>query len=333
MFHQSVQKSTDDLITKIDQKIPIATCIADMNIVTKVNFEPNYIKMPPSHKRSKLEIGTRCICKTCLVYLKRGKLPPSSVMNGLQLHDTDAQLKEQGLWLTELEGSLIAPNLLFEKIRLLPKSRWTGLQGQIVNVPVSDDSINHTIMQLPRTPAGAGHIPIQIELKRKKDMVNNHKKQLINAEKVFRMLQKLKDCGSPYHQNISTPEEYKKRCRSEDEGGFDEMYGDQVDNLEEDVERMLMETEDELWDEIMGEKKEDENEVDPFDNEDPVKKYHFIYDESLCMMNKYPEIVVAPGEGFRPKGILGDMNWDVKAFPHLHNADGSNGKDQVSSKQ
>merc|ERR1711893_400794 len=64
------------------------------------------------------------------------------------------------------------------------------------------------------------------------------------------------------------------------------------------------------------------------DGEDPVKKYHFTYDESLCMMNKYPEIVLAPGERHRPKGILGDKNWDVKAFPHLHNADGSNGKDQ-----
>ena len=25
---------------------------------------------------------------------------------------------------------------------------------------------------------------------------------------------------------------------------------------------------------------------------------------------------------------MSDENWDVKSFPHLHNADGSNGKDQ-----
>ena len=46
------------------------------------------------------------------------------------------------------------------------------------------------------------------------------------------------------------------------------------------------------------------------------------------MMDRFPEISVAPGEGQRPKGILGDKHWDVKAFPHLHNPDGSNGKDQ-----
>ena len=29
-----------------------------------------------------------------------------------------------------------------------------------------------------------------------------------------------------------------------------------------------------------------------------------------------------------PKDILSENEWDIKAFPHLHNADGSNGKDQ-----
>jgi hypothetical protein len=55
------------------------------------------------------------------------------------------------------------------------------------------------------------------------------------------------------------------------------------------------------------------------------------------MSNKYPEIdaadptkdiEVAPGEGKRPNDIMREKDWDVKAFPHLHNPDGSNGKDQ-----
>ena len=70
---------------------------------------------------------------------------------------------------------------------------------------------------------------------------------------------------------------------------------------------------------------------------DPVKKFQFTYNESLCMTNKYPEISVtntessvniAPGEGQIPKDIMTDNDWDVKAFPHLHNPDGSNVKDQ-----
>ena len=54
------------------------------------------------------------------------------------------------------------------------------------------------------------------------------------------------------------------------------------------------------------------------------------------MTNKYREISVkthqdvnvAPGEGQIPKDIMTDDEWDVKAFPHLHNPDGTNGKDQ-----
>ena len=39
-------------------------------------------------------------------------------------------------------------------------------------------------------------------------------------------------------------------------------------------------------------------------------------------------VEVAPGEGQVPKDIMCDDDWDIKAFPHLHNPDGSNGKDQ-----
>ena len=87
-----------------------------------------------------------------------------------------------------------------------------------------------------------------------------------------------------------------------------------------------------------AEEKESAKEKDDIElkTKDPVKKYQFIYNESLCMTNKYPEIEsnenssisIAPGEGQIPKDVLADENWDVKGFPHLHNPDGSNGKDE-----
>ena len=81
---------------------------------------------------------------------------------------------------------------------------------------------------------------------------------------------------------------------------------------------------------------EAEEEEIEFLTKDPVKRYQFKYNESLCMTDKYPEIsvdntessvLISPGEGQIPKDILSDEDWDIKAFPHLHNADGSNGKD------
>ena len=46
------------------------------------------------------------------------------------------------------------------------------------------------------------------------------------------------------------------------------------------------------------------------------------------MTEKFPEISVAPGEDQKPENMLFDKNWDVMAFPALHNMDGSNGKDE-----
>ena len=94
-------------------------------------------------------------------------MPPMSVMNNLQLHDTDEDLKNEGNDLTELEGSLIAKLIIFQKIFLLPKSRWTALKDRTINVPVQDETINNFVKQLPRLPNEAGLIGL--ELKRKKN--------------------------------------------------------------------------------------------------------------------------------------------------------------------
>ena len=46
-----------------------------------------------------------------------------SVMNSLKLVNTDKEIRDQDLELTELEGALIAKNIIFQKIFQLPKSR------------------------------------------------------------------------------------------------------------------------------------------------------------------------------------------------------------------
>ena len=79
---------------------------------------------------------------------------------------------------------------------------------------------------------------------------------------------------------------------------------------------------------LKKEEKEEKEEQDDHEK-DPARKFNFAYDKSVCMAHKYPEITVSPGEGETPKGILSELDWDVRAFPHLHNADGTNGKDQA----
>ena len=310
-FKSNVQEFTDKIMREIAVKIPLEDCIADLQVKSKIIIMGD--------KSCSEEEGNRYICITCLKKLKVGKLPSKSVMNNLQLHDTDEKLRQDDLILTELEGSLIARNLIFQEIFLLPRSRWTALKDRIINVPIREEAINETIKMLPRTPNEAGLIGL--ELKRKIELKNNHKKQLVNPTKIFKWFKRLKESGNPYYEDVSPPEDFKKRCRDTDKEGHELIYGKE-DEIEENLEicgnDQMIEVEDALQ---IEEEEEDAN-------KDPARKFNFTYDRSVCMMEKYPEITIAPGEGQKPKGILADMNWDVKAFPHLHNPDGSNGKDE-----
>ena len=154
--------------------------------------------------------------------MKAKKIPPMCTKNGLKLSETDAELREQKLEMTELEGALIAKNIIFQKIYQLPKSRWTALKDKIVNVPINEDPILNTIESVPRTPQGAGLIGVA--LKRKTEYKNTHKHQLINPEKLFKMLSKLKKCKNPYYQFYDDYNAYKERCQASDPEGYETIF-------------------------------------------------------------------------------------------------------------
>ena len=284
------------------------------------------------------------ICKTCISHMKAKRMPPMSVKNKLELEKQDEKHV-----LTELEGNLIAKSILFSKIHQLPKSRWTVLKDKVINIPINDSDIINTIKQLPRTPKDAQLIGVA--LKRKMEFKNKHARQLINPKKVIDMLDLLKRSGNPYYQFHESLDQFKKRCEIEDPEGYrllfpDEIEGQVTESLHADIPVVVDEKEYEnfqLKEDELEEQNVDEEGNGELDDEldfianDPIRQYQFNYNESLCMTNKYPEIEVedttkdievAPGEGKRPYDILQDSDWDIKAFPHLHNPNGKNGMDE-----
>ena len=159
-----------------------------------------------------------------------------SSLNGLTLTETDGDIRNQLLELTELEGALISKNIIFQKIYQLPKSRWTALKDRVINVPINEDSILNTLEQLPRTPQDAGLIGVA--LKRKKEYKNTHKHQLVNPNKLFKMLEKLKKNKNPYYQFYDTYSEYENRCRTLDPLGYQVIFDEDCDTIQdlEDIE-------------------------------------------------------------------------------------------------
>ena len=78
-----------------------------------------------------------------------------SAMNRLQLHLEDKEIKHQKLDITELEGALIAKNIVFQNIYQLQKLRWTALKDiRLLNISIMEDDIMKTMEQMPRTHRG-----------------------------------------------------------------------------------------------------------------------------------------------------------------------------------
>ena len=310
-------------------------CIVDENLSFKFQT-----KFPHENwtEEYMVEIGEKehkFICNTCVKHLRKNKMPPLCAANGLRLNESENTMKSDDLMLTELEGALIARSIIFMKIFLLPKSRWTALKDRAINVPIPETSVLNTINMLPRTPKEAGLVAVS--LKRKKEFKNSHKSQLINTERMFRVLKKLKENNHPYYKFYDDHSTYEQRCFQTDADGYALTHGDLDDEVIEEIERMETTNVSEVHDEISECNNVAENGISNSDDEDneneeiskdPVRKFHFEYDKSLCLADKYPEISVAPGEGQKPSYILSEKDWDIRAFPHLHNYDGSNGLHQ-----
>jgi hypothetical protein len=82
------------------------------------------------------------------------------------------------------------------------------------------------------------------------------------------------------------------------------------------------------------EPKEQPEEREYDQQQDPVGRNQWAPgNNDTCMVPNNPEmerkledtvVTVAPGEGRRAEGLLYSKDWDVKGFPRLHNASGSN---------
>ena len=135
---------------------------------------------------------------------------------------------------------------------------------------------------------------------------------------------------------------YEERCVNQDIDGLvaNDLHGG-VNLLVNDCEQLV--TEDGHEKEAEKEQQEEDHiiqEEEEYRTKDPVKKYHLNYDQSIAMSNMHPEVTekdnrkepnmvsLAPAEGSTPLDIMFDKDWDIKTYPDLHQAEGTNGLDQ-----
>ena len=140
-------------------------------------------------------------------------MAPMSNMNNLQLVDIQ---NHPELKLSELEQQLIALNLIFQKIVLLPKSRMNAMKDR------TTDDIKRTLTKLPRTPTEAKLSVVQ--LKRRLNFPGIHNQQLINVRNVVQALRTFIDMGNPHYAHILEDTEFEETCFENDPEGYRILY-------------------------------------------------------------------------------------------------------------
>ena len=98
LFKKGVKFMTDGDISKLVDKL-------DLKFLKKIGLDPD-------ENRTNFYL-----CHNCLNCIRKGKLPSIHVSNGLALDDIPEELD-----LTNLEQQLIARNLIFLKVKKLPRS-------------------------------------------------------------------------------------------------------------------------------------------------------------------------------------------------------------------
>ena len=249
-FRSNVIEYNEKVKASISKEFPeiLQKCIVNDKLAFKFQTKFPHESWTEVYKDDIGRKHHKYICNTCIKYLRKNRMPPLCAANHLELHESESMLKSQDLMLTELEGALIARSIIFMKIFLLPKSRWTALKDRAINVPIPESSVLNTISMLPRTPKEAGLVAVS--LKRKKEYKNVHKSQLINTDRMFRVLKKLNENNHPYYKFYDDQSAYEHRCFQTDPDGYKLTHGDYDDEVLEELERMETPNTTDIQDEI-----------------------------------------------------------------------------------
>ena len=147
-------------------------------------------------------------CHNCLKLIQKGKIPKIHYTNGLWLDEVPDELK-----LKDLEQQLIARSLIFMKVKKL-RFGMKAMTDMVISVPIEEDDISKTISAFPRHPDDAKVVAVQ--LKRKVLWKNTHLQEFIRPAKCIAAVEKLKELGNPFYQDITINENFmdKQEVRS-----------------------------------------------------------------------------------------------------------------------
>ena len=127
--------------------------------------------------------------------MKKNKMPKDSVKNNLYVDKIPPELQ-----LSDLENQCIAKNIIFMKMKELPRTRMKKMIDRSVLVPLDDTKVLDTLEKLPRNLESSAIVGV--DFKRMREMKNVHVKGFIRPTKLFEALVTLKVLGNPHYQTV-----------------------------------------------------------------------------------------------------------------------------------
>ena len=290
------QMLTKDRMIEFDDNIRESLKGSCSEAIARATFKKNYNNLKICYKEEVVEDEegkvvitmtserkTGFLCRVCFNTLKGGKYPPKSATNCLAA----VPVPEELLPRSYLEEALLARALIFIKIFPLRSSLMPAMKDKCIVIPLEKGDVYNTVESMPRLPSESGIIDIQ--WKRRISMKNHHLQAKIVPEKLFRTLDFLKALGNPHYTKTQTMVDYKERCQAQDPIGFNLIFGQEEESqslklkyVPEAVEPIhdLKEHQD-----LLREAREDQD----YREHDVVRRQQIDYNETLCMVEKYPE--------------------------------------------
>lgn len=165
------------------------------------------------------------ICNTCHKYLKEGKVPPCSLINGFSFPKRPPELD-----LTPLEERLVASRIPFMQLREKLRGGQLSITGNVVNVPAD---VATTIQKLPRLQREDETIP----LKFKRNLMFKHSISFQNARpnKVLNATKWLLQNISLFQaEGIKLNEDWELQCSDTEDDSEEICNTDARDSIKDD---------------------------------------------------------------------------------------------------
>ena len=261
--------------------------------------------------------GKQYICIICHKKSLKGTVPAQTVCNNLQIFELSSRFRD----LRKLEKIIIAKQLLFKKVTIMPKAQCPKIKGAICNVPVNADDICKVL------PGGMDNNGVvQLCLKKKLNFKSHVLFEAVRPKVVHGVLDFFKKNNARYYDidiNLGNiPKNWVNTIETNEDQNIPDCHIQKTKVINRDHITFIDDNQPlKIFDFSL---KDDSAEKDNVEEEsNPLDDYWIPSSETAYVADVQYDLrddaglVIAPGENKMPLPIISDENCELLAHAYL----------------